>query len=138
MSIEILAQVIYKKNIDLVVGGKLDKDNLFTNMQQDMESLMAFIKGFEETSPKEVSSTNLDLNCPICGKGDWFEDNRQKKLSDPKFAKIPVFSCSEYKDNKGCGWKTWDEDVLPSMMKGFVKPMEPVAKKVDDENVAPF
>lgn len=138
MSIEILAQVIYKKNIDLVVGGKLDKDNLFANMQQDMESLMAFIKGFEETSPKEVSSTNLDLNCPICGIGDWFEDNRQKKLSDPKFAKIPVFSCSEYKDNKGCGWKTWDEDVLPSMMKGFVKPMEPVAKEVDDENVAPF
>lgn len=141
MSIEILAQVIYKKNIDLVVGGKLNEEDLFSNMNEHMQTLMDFIESFGGSSKAIPTKTenNLDLNCPNCGKADNFEDNRAKRNSDIKFSKIPVFSCSNYKNNQGCGWKTWDEDVMPSMMSGFVAPLEPVAKPISKDNsVAPF
>jgi hypothetical protein len=140
MSFEILAQVVYKKNMDLVVAGKLDENKLFNNMQEHMTDLVEFIEGWGGSLNKTETKSDpneSNLVCPACNKGNWFEDNRQKIASDNKFAKIPVFSCSDYKDKQGCGWKTWDYDVLPAMEKEFDSE-PPVAKEQVDNSVAPF
>jgi len=138
MSNEILAQVIYKKNMDLVVAGKLEESNLFSNMNDHMNTLIAFIEEFTGSQNNmPINTTNSELVCPSCGNGNYFEDNRAKKATDVKFAKIPVFSCSNYKEKQGCGWKTWDEDILPSMEKGFTE-VAPKAKQPANDLDAPF
>jgi hypothetical protein len=45
--------------------------------------------------------------CPGCSnKGDVC-DNRDKKASNPKMAKIPDFACQKAPYGSGCGWATW-------------------------------
>jgi len=45
--------------------------------------------------------------CPGCSnKGDVC-DNRDKKASNPKMAKIPDFACQKAPYGNGCGWATW-------------------------------
>ena len=58
---------------------------------------------------------DLTQNCPECGKSEYIEDNRQKKNDEPdKYGKIPSWSCSNYKDNDGCGWTGWGDTDCPT------------------------
>jgi len=52
--------------------------------------------------------------CPECNSPDWIEDNREKKASDERFAKIPSWSCSTYQGNNGCGWTAWGDTDCPT------------------------
>jgi len=61
----------------------------------------------------EVSASVI-RTCPECNSPDWIEDNREKKASDERFAKIPSWSCSTYQNNDGCGWTAWDDTDCPS------------------------
>jgi hypothetical protein len=51
----------------------------------------------------QVFETNVVKVCPVCNTAGNVEDNREKKASDDKFAKIPDFTCSNYGENNGCG-----------------------------------
>ena len=51
--------------------------------------------------------TDENKICPGCStKGDVC-DNRDKKASNPKMAKIPDFACQKAPYGNGCGWATW-------------------------------
>jgi hypothetical protein len=54
------------------------------------------------------------MACPECGSPEYIEDNREKKASDERFAKIPSWSCSTYQGNKGCGWTAWGDTDCPT------------------------
>ena len=100
-----------------------------SGLSKDVESwtnddMSAFLDLFEQEVESDKTDTDLiedvfgevkDLtqNCPECGKSDYIEDNREKKASDPKFSKIPSWSCSNYKDNDGCGWTAWGDTDCP-------------------------
>ena len=100
-----------------------------SGLSKDVESwtnddMSAFLDLFEQEVESDKTDTDLiedvfgevkDLtqNCPQCGKSDYIEDNREKKASDPKFSKIPSWSCSNYKDNNGCGWTAWGDTDCP-------------------------
>jgi hypothetical protein len=100
-----------------------------SGLSKDVESwtnddMSAFLDLFEKEVEADKSDTDLvedvfgevkDLtqNCPECGKSEYIEDNREKKVSDPKFSKIPSWSCSNYKDNDGCGWTAWGDTDCP-------------------------
>ena len=100
-----------------------------SGLSKDVESwtnddMSAFLDLFEQEVESDKTDTDLiedvfgevkDLtqNCPQCGKSDYIEDNREKKASDPKFSKIPSWSCSNYKDNDGCGWTAWGDTDCP-------------------------
>jgi len=89
------AQVeIYK---DEVFAASEDKTPDTTEMEE--------ILGAEVT----YSGPPTDENkiCPGCStKGDVC-DNRDKKASNPKMAKIPDFACQKAPYGNGCGWATW-------------------------------
>jgi len=59
-------------------------------------------------------TTSVVRTCPECNSPDWIEDNREKKASDERFAKIPSWSCSTYQNNNGCGWTAWGDTDCPS------------------------
>jgi hypothetical protein len=59
-------------------------------------------------------ATTVVRTCPECNSPDWIEDNREKKASDERFAKIPSWSCSTYQNNDGCGWTAWDDTDCPT------------------------
>lgn len=100
-----------------------------SGLSKDVESwtnddMSAFLDLFEQEVESNKTDTDLiedvfgevkDLtqNCPQCGKSDYIEDNREKKASDPRFSKIPSWSCSNYKDNDGCGWTAWGDTDCP-------------------------
>ena len=137
MNYEIVAQVVYKKCKEDVQVGILEKKDLFKEISSDIQNLEKVINAFVETAPKAdpppQTDSGITLNCPACGKSEWFEDNRAKRKSDIKFSKIPVFACSVYKDSKGCGFSTWDEEITGEMT------TEHYAKaNIKDENVPPF
>ena len=72
-----------------------------------------------------IIKTELKLftpKCPECK--SEVEDNREKIKSDPKFAKIPVFSCTNKKGcdtGKGYSWATWNEDEFANAEKDASK-----------------
>ncbi len=92
----------------------------------DNEQMSTFLNVFE----KIATSTDTDAglitevfgevqdntrNCPECGKSEWIEDNRKKKQEEPdKYGAIPSWSCSNYKEKDGCGWKAWGDTDCPS------------------------
>jgi hypothetical protein len=58
---------------------------------------------------------DLTKNCPDCGKSEYIEDNRKKKQDEPdKYGKIPSWTCSNYKEKNGCGWKAWGDTDCPT------------------------
>ena len=81
-----------------------------------------FLDLFEEQTKKEVSPieevfgevTDISKYCPDCGKTEYIEDNREKKQSDSKFANIPSWTCSNYKEKDGCGWTAWGDTDCPT------------------------
>jgi hypothetical protein len=80
---------------------------LFADLKRPVDNVALI----EETLGEVI---DLTKNCPECGKSDYIEDNREKKASDPKFSKIPSWSCSNYKDNDGCGWTGWGDTDCPT------------------------
>ena len=100
-----------------------------SGLSKDVESwtnddMSTFLDLFEKEVEADKSDTDLvedvfgevkDLtqNCPQCGKSEYIEDNREKKSSDPKFSKIPSWSCSNYQNNNGCGWTAWGDTDCP-------------------------
>jgi len=56
----------------------------------------------------DISDTKIQCPESGCNKFDTVVDNREKKNSDPKFAKIPDFACDNYgADKDGCGKGWW-------------------------------
>jgi hypothetical protein len=81
-------------------------DNLFNYLKEGVEQAVPTVQ-----APFEQELKSFTPKCPEC-KSD-VEDNREKIKSDPKFAKIPVFSCTNKKGcdtGKGYSWATWNED----------------------------
>ena len=115
---------------ELVSNGLADKDikswtkenmDVFMTRAEDMFNAMGIDNEIEQTKDKdlveevfgEVTATVV-RTCPECNSPDWIEDNREKKASDVKFAKIPSWSCSTYQGNNGCGWTAWGDTDCPT------------------------
>jgi len=100
-----------------------------SGLSKDVESwtnddMSAFLDLFEKEVEADKTDTDMiedvfgevkDLtrNCPECNKSEYIEDNREKKQTDPKFANIPSWTCSNYKEKDGCGWKAWGDTDCP-------------------------
>ena len=74
------------------------ESNESNTKQSDIEIVEEVFGQVQDNSPKK---------CPQCNTQGNIEDNREKKASDPKFSKIPDFSCSQYGESNGCGWASW-------------------------------
>jgi len=98
-----------------------------SGLSNDVESwsnddMSKFLDLFEEQTKKEVTPieevfgevADISKYCPECGKTEYIEDNREKKQSDPKFANIPSWTCSNYKEKDGCGWTAWGDTDCPT------------------------
>ena len=122
---EALRQTI-KQNAykELVNNGIADKDiKSWTKENMDVfmtraEDMLKMLDNNTDTTDivKEVFgevTASVVRTCPECNSPDWIEDNREKKASDERFAKIPSWSCSTYQGNKGCGWTAWGDTDCP-------------------------
>tara|TARA_R100001163_G_scaffold62164_1_gene52700 strand:- start:769 stop:1695 length:927 start_codon:yes stop_codon:yes gene_type:complete len=114
---------------ELVNNGLADKDikswtkenmDVFMTRAEDMFSAMGIDNEIAQTTEKEIVeevfgevSASVVKTCPECNSPDWIEDNREKKASDERFAKIPSWSCSTYQSNNGCGWTAWGDTDCP-------------------------
>tara|TARA_R100000734_G_C3316144_1_gene108511 strand:+ start:257 stop:1138 length:882 start_codon:yes stop_codon:yes gene_type:complete len=114
---------------ELVNNGLADKDiklwtkenmDVFLTRAEDMFTAMGIDNEIAQTTDKEIVeevfgevTTKVVRACPECNSPDWIEDNREKKASDEKFAKIPSWSCSTYQGNQGCGWTAWGDTDCP-------------------------
>ena len=122
---EALRQTI-KQNAykELVNNGIADKDiKSWTKENMDVfmtraEDMLKMLDNNTDTTDivEEVFgevTASVVRTCPECNSPDWIEDNREKKASDERFAKIPSWSCSTYQGNKGCGWTAWGDTDCP-------------------------
>ena len=110
---------------ELVSNGLADKDIKFwtkENMDVFMTRAEDMLKMLDNNTDDtdiveevfgEVTASVI-RTCPECNSPDWIEDNREKKASDERFAKIPSWSCSTYQNNDGCGWTAWDDTDCPT------------------------
>ena len=115
---------------ELVSNGLADKDikswtkenmDVFMTRAEDMFDMQLSIDN--KLTPNNDSdlveevfgevTTTVVRACPECNSPDWIEDNREKKASDERFAKIPSWSCSTYQGNNGCGWTAWGDTDCP-------------------------
>ncbi len=92
----------------------------------DNEQMSTFLNVFEKIATSSDTDAGLitevfgevqdnTRNCPECSKSEWIEDNRKKKQEEPdKYGAIPSWSCSNYKEKDGCGWKAWGDTDCPS------------------------
>jgi len=102
-----------------------------SGLSKDVESwtnddMSKFLDLFEQEDESDKTDTDLIeevfgevtesvvMACPECGSPEYIEDNREKKASDERFAKIPSWSCSTYQGNKGCGWTAWGDTDCPT------------------------
>ena len=95
-----------KSNIDTFMTRAEDMYKKVTDDSNEDKDIIEEV--FGEIEEKVVRA------CPECGETDWIEDNREKKASDERFAKIPSWSCSTYQNNNGCGWTAWGDTDCPS------------------------
>ena len=86
----------------------------------EMKTFLTFFGDLMNDNAELLSAVTTDISdtkmqCPNCKKFDSVVDNREKKNSDPKFAKIPDFACDNYgADKDGCGKGWWiGGDDLP-------------------------
>jgi len=121
---EIITQVAYKGAIELIINDKIQLGDLTKTVKSHTGIMMSLVSDSTGDHKVVPQKTENKLQCPACGKNDWLEDNRPKKTENPaKFGKIPNFSCSDYQDNKGCGYATYDDELQAY---------------IEDENIAPF
>jgi len=81
----------------------------------EMKTFLSFFGDSMNNNAELLSAVTTDISdtkmqCPesSCNKFDTVVDNREKKNSDPKFAKIPDFACDNYgADKDGCGKGWW-------------------------------
>ena len=81
----------------------------------EMKTFLSFFGDSMNNNAELLSAVTTDISdtkmqCPesSCNKFDTVVDNREKKNSDPKFAKIPDFACDNYgADKVGCGKGWW-------------------------------
>lgn len=79
----------------------------------EMKTFLTFFGDLMNDNAELLSAVTTDISdtkmqCPDCKKFDSVVDNREKKNSDPKFAKIPDFACDNYgADKDGCGKGWW-------------------------------
>ncbi len=111
---------------ELVNNGLADKDikswtqenmDVFMTRAEDMLKMLDNNTTDDTDIVEEVFgevTASVIRTCPECNSPDWIEDNREKKASDERFAKIPSWSCSTYQNNDGCGWTAWDDTDCPS------------------------
>jgi len=86
----------------------------------EMKTFLSFFGDSMNNNAELLSAVTTDISdtkmqCPesSCNKFDTVVDNREKKNSDPKFAKIPDFACDNYgadKDGCGKGWYIGSKD----------------------------
>jgi len=95
-----------KENMDVFMTRAEDMLKMLDNNTTDDSDLVEEVFG-------EVA-TSVVRTCPECNSPDWIEDNREKKASDERFAKIPSWSCSTYQGNNGCGWTAWGDTDCPT------------------------
>jgi hypothetical protein len=94
-----------KENMDVFMTRAEDMLKMLDNNTTDDSDLVEEVFG-------EVTASVV-RTCPECNSPDWIEDNREKKASDERFAKIPSWSCSTYQGNNGCGWTAWGDTDCP-------------------------
>ena len=79
----------------------------------EMKTFLTFFGDLMNDNAELLSAVTTDISdtkmqCPDCKKFDSVVDNREKKNSYPKFAKIPDFACDNYgADKDGCGKGWW-------------------------------
>jgi len=79
----------------------------------EMKTFLTFFGDLMNDNAELLSAVTTDISdtkmqCPDCKKFESVVDNREKKNSDPKFAKIPDFACDNYgADKDGCGKGWW-------------------------------
>ena len=121
-----IKQNAYKELTD---NGLADKDikswsqadmDVFMTRTEDMFNAMGIDNEIEQTTDKEIVeevfgevTASVVRACPECNSSEWIEDNREKKASDERYAKIPSWSCSTYQGNNGCGWTAWGDTDCP-------------------------
>lgn len=84
----------------------------------EMKTFLTFFGDLMNDNAELLSAVTTDISdtkmqCPDCKKFESVVDNREKKNSDPKFAKIPDFACDNYgadKDGCGKGWYIGSKD----------------------------
>tara|TARA_R100001443_G_C3358360_1_gene178480 strand:- start:149 stop:1048 length:900 start_codon:yes stop_codon:yes gene_type:complete len=117
----------YNEIVDLQVAApdinNWTKSNMdvFLTRAEDMLKAKGIDNEISQTTNKEIVeevfgevTTKVVRACPECNSPDWIEDNREKKASDERFAKIPSWSCSTYQGNNGCGWTAWGDTDCPT------------------------
>jgi len=96
-----------KFDIDQDINQQLEvikniSNNLFSYLKEGQAVAVPTVQApFDQEPPSEpvfeAELKSFTPKCPECK--SEVEDNREKIKSDPKFAKIPVFSCT---NKKGC------------------------------------
>ena len=102
-------------------------NNLFSYLKEGMEVATPTVHAPFDSEPVNEPIIKTELKsftpkCPECK--SEVEDNREKIKSDLKFAKIPVFSCTNKKGcdtGKGYSWATWNEDEFANAEKDASK-----------------
>ena len=114
---ELVDNGIASPDVDMWTKSNIDT---FMTRAEDMFNAMGIDNEIAQTTDKDIVeevfgevATSVVPTCPDCNSPDWIEDNREKKASDPKFSKIPSWSCSTYGTNQGCGWTAWGDTDCP-------------------------
>lgn len=121
-----------KFDIDQDINQQLEvikniSNNLFSYFKEGQAVAVPTVQApFDQEPPSEpvfeAELKSFTPKCPECK--SEVEDNREKIKSDPKFAKIPVFSCTNKKGcdtGKGYSWATWNEDEFANAEKDASK-----------------
>ena len=122
---EEVRKTIKKKAYDELVNNGIASPDVKMWTKSNIDTFMTraedMFKKSSEVSNKEIVeevfgeikdlTVKIHPNCDT--KTCAIEDNREKKASDSKYAKIPDFACSNYGDNNGCGkgWWIGNEDL---------------------------
>ena len=114
---ELVDNGIASPDVEMWTKSNID---VFMTRAEDMFNAMGIDNEIAQTTDKDLVEevfgevvTSVVPTCPECNSPDWIEDNREKKASDPKFSKIPSWSCSTYGTNNGCGWTAWGDTDCP-------------------------
>ena len=123
---ESLRQTIKQNAYKELVNNDLADKDIKTWTQENMDVFMTRAEDMLKMLDNNTDDTDIVeevfgevtasviRTCPECNSPDWIEDNREKKASDERFAKIPSWSCSTYQNNDGCGWTAWDDTDCPT------------------------
>jgi len=115
---ELVSNDLADKSVDNWSDETID---VFMTRAEDMFNAMGIDNEIAQSVDTDIVSEvfgtvteKVERRCPECNSSDWIEDNREKKASDTRFAKIPSWSCSTYQNNNGCGWTAWGDTDCPT------------------------